>query len=168
MRLSRTDLDEIINQSKEVRAVRRAVCVKMAVSEMPTSQICALLNVSQPCVSKWRTRYEAEGAAALWLGYHGSESYLEPEGREAVLRWIGSQETISIEHVRDYVEEHYGVVYHSKQSYYELRQAAGLRYHKSAKRNPKRDEEQVFERREEIKKKWNNTKRKYSTVKGCC
>lgn len=168
MRLSRTDLDEIINQSHEVRAVRRAVCVKMAVSEMPTSQICALLNVSQPFVSKWRTRYEAEGAAALLLGYHGSESYLEPEGREAVLRWIGSQETISIEHVRDYVEEHYGVVYQSKQSYYELMQAAGLSYHKSEKRNPKRDEEQVFERREEIKKKWNNTKRKYSTVKGCC
>jgi transposase len=168
MRLSRTDLDEIINQSKEVRAVRRALCVKMAVSEMPTSQICALLNVSQPFVSKWRTRYEAEGAAALLLGYHGSESYLEPEGREAVLRWIGSQETISIEHVRDYVEEQYGVVYQSKQSYYELMQAAGLSYHKSEKRNPKRDEEQVFERREEIKKKWNNTKRKYSTVKGCC
>lgn len=168
MRLSRTDLDEIINQSKEVRAVRRALCVKMAVSEMPTSQICALLNVSQPFVSKWRTRYEAEGAAALLLGYHGSESYLEPEGREAVLRWIGSQETIRIEHVRDYVEEQYGVVYQSKQSYYELMQAAGLSYHKSEKRNPKRDEEQVFERREEIKKKWNNTKRKYSTVKGCC
>ena len=45
-----TDLDEIINQSKEVRAVKRALCVKMAVSEMPTSQICELLNVSQPFV----------------------------------------------------------------------------------------------------------------------
>jgi len=155
-----TDLDEIINQSKEVRAVKRALCVKMAVSEMPTSQICELLNVSQPFVSKWRTRYEAEGAAAVLLGYHGSESYLEPDGREAVLSWRGAQETISIEQVRDYLEEQYGVVYQSKQSYYELMQAAGLSYHKSEKRNPKRDEKQVFERREEIKKKWNNTKRK--------
>jgi len=155
-----TDLDEIINQSKEVRAVKRALCVKMAVSEMPTAQICELLNVSQPFVSKWRTRYEAEGAAAVLLGYHGSESYLEPDGREAILSWIGSQETISIEQVRDYLEEQYGVVYQSKQSYYELMQAAGLSYHKSEKRNHKRDEKQVFERREEIKKKWNNTKRK--------
>ena len=96
----------------------------------------------------------------MLLGYHGSESYLEPDGREAILSWIGSQETISIEQVRDYLEEQYGVVYQSKQSYYELMQAAGLSYHKSEKRNPKRDEKQVFERREEIKKKWNNTKRK--------
>ncbi len=31
---------------------------------------------------------------------------------------------------------------------------AGLSYHKSEKVNPKRDEEQVQERREEIKKNW--------------
>jgi putative transposase len=168
MRLARTELDEIINHSKEVRAVRRALCVKLAVSEMPTSQICALLNVSQPFVSKWRTRYEADGAAALVLGYHGSESYLEPEGREAALRWRGSQETISLDHVRDYLEEPYGGVDQSKQAYYEVRQAAGRSYHKSEKRTPQRDEEQGFERREEMKKKWNNTKRKYSTGKGGC
>lgn len=76
-----------------------------------------------------------------------------------MLSWIGAQETISSEQVRDYLEEQYGVVYQSKQSYYELMQAAGLSYHKSEKRNPKRDEKQVFERRAEIKKKWHNTKR---------
>lgn len=154
-----TDLDEIINQSKEVRAVKRALCVKMAVSEMPTAQICERLNVSQPFVSKGRTRYEAEGAAAVLLGYHGSESYLEPEGREAVLSGIGSQETISIEQVRDYLEEQYGVGYQSKQSYYELLHAAGLSSHQSEKRNPKREEKQGFARRAAIKKKWHNTKR---------
>jgi hypothetical protein len=77
-----------------------------------------------------------------------------------VLRWIGAQETISIEQVRDYLEEQDGGVDQSKQSYYEFMQAAGLSDHKSEKRNPKRDEEQGFERREESKKKWNNTKRK--------
>lgn len=128
-----TDLDEIINQSTEVREVRRALCVKMALSEMATSQICEMLNVSQPFVSKWRMKYEAEGREALLLGYHGSASYLKTEQREETLRWIGSQETIRAEEVRDYIEAQYGVVYQSKQSYYELMQAAGMSYHKSEK-----------------------------------
>lgn len=148
-----TDLDKIINQSSEVREVRRALCVKMAMSEMGTSQICEMLNVSQPFVSKWRTRYEAQGAEALRLGYRGSASYLSIAQREEVLGWIDAQETIRVEEVRDYIEKQYGVVYQSKQSYYELMQEAGMSYHKSEKRNPKRDEAQVLERREEIKKK---------------
>lgn len=155
-----TDLDEIINQSTEVREVRRAVCVKMAVSEIPTSQICEVLNVSQPYVSKWRMKYEAAGAEALHLGYPGSASYLNAEQRAEVLRWIGAQETIRVEEVRDYIEERHGVVYQSKQSYYELMQGAGMSHHKSEKKNPKRDEEQVLERREEIKKKWKATRKR--------
>ncbi len=155
-----TDLDETINQSKEVREVRRALCVKMALSDIPTSQICEVLNVSQPFVSKWRMKYEAEGASALLLGYQGSASYLKAEQRAEVLRWIGSQETIKVEEVRDYIQERYGVVYQSKQSLYELLQEAGMSYHKSEKRNPKRDEEQVLEKREEIKKKWSTTRKR--------
>jgi len=62
--------------------------------------------------------------------------------------------------VRDYVEEHFGVVYQSKQSYYDLLQLGGMSYHKSEKRNPKRDEAQVIARREEIKKKWSVTVKK--------
>jgi transposase len=63
-------------------------------------------------------------------------------------------ETITVEAVRDYLEEQYGVVYESKQSYYDLMQAAGMSYHKSEKKNPRRDEGKVLERREEIKKSW--------------
>ncbi len=160
MKLSMQDLDEIINQSNEVREVRRAVCVKMALSEIETSQICEMLNVSQPFVSKWRTTYEADGAPALLLGHRGSNGYLSAEQRQEVLSWIGSQQTIRIEAVRDYIAERYRVVYQAKQSYYELMQAAGLSYHKSEKENPKRDEAQVLERREVIKKKWSNMKKR--------
>lgn len=74
--------------------------------------------------------------------------------REEILRWIGAQETVSVEAVRDYVEERYGVVYHSKQSYYELLDAGGMSYHRSEKHNPKRDEAQILARRAEIKKNW--------------
>ena len=59
--------------------------------------------------------------------------------------------------MRDYIEERYGVVYHSKQSYYELLDAGGMSYQRSNKSNPKRDEAQVLTQREEIKKNWQRT-----------
>ncbi len=153
-------LDEIINESRDAREVKRAVCVKMALNEMPSSQVCAMLNVSPQYVSKWLGIYQAEGAASLLLAHRGSESYLSDEARSQISEWIKEHETISIEAVRDYVAEHFGVVYQSKQSYYDLMVAGGMSYHKSEKRNPKRDEAQVLERREEIKKKWKPTSQK--------
>ncbi len=153
-------LDEIINESKDVREVKRALSVKMALLEVPTVQISQMLNVAESYVRKWRVKYHAEGASSLSLGYQGSESYLTPAHRAEILNWIGTQPTISVEAVRAYIEEHYGVVYQSKQSYYELMQEAGLSYHKSEKRNPKRDEEQVLAQREVIKKKWSATRKK--------
>jgi putative transposase len=69
-----------------------------------------------------------------------------------ILQWIEARETVSVEDLRDYIEAQYGVVYRSKQSYYELLDAGGMSYHRSEKDNPKRDEAQVLTRREEIKK----------------
>jgi transposase len=111
-------------------------------------------------VSKWKGQYEAGGGAVLRLGHRGSDSYLREEERHEILQWIGSQETVSVEAVRDYVEEQYGVVYHSKQSYYDLLAMGGMSYHRSEKKNPKRDEAQVLARREEIKKNWHRTGRR--------
>ena len=50
------------------------------------------------------------------------------------------------------IEARYGIVYQSKQSYYDLLEASGLSYHRTEKGNPNRNEGQVLERREEIKK----------------
>jgi putative transposase len=148
------DLDEIINEARDAREVKRAVSVKMSAQGFSPAQICQILNVSLQYVSKWKGLYEAEGGAALRLGYRGSESYLQKEQRQAILRWIGERETVSVEALRDYIEEQYGVVYRSKQSYYDLLDAGGMSYHRSEKDNPKRDEAQVLARREEIKKNW--------------
>lgn len=145
-------LDEIINESKEVREVKRAVSVKMVRNGMAPADICAILNVSPQYVSKWKVKYEEEGAGGLLLGYRGSESYLSAEQRAEVEHWIQVQETLTVEQVRDYVETEYGVVYQSKQSYYDLLAGGEMSYHKSEKVNPKRNPAQVLERREELKK----------------
>ena len=79
-----------------------------------------------------------------------------------ILQWIGAQETVSVEAVRDYIEAQYGVVYRSKQSYYELLEAGGMSYHRSEKHNSKRSEAQILARREEIKKNWRRGGRRSS------
>ena len=145
-------LDEIINGSAEVREVKRALSVKMVEVGWSPATVSELLNVSEPSISQWKVRYEAAGAAGLLLGYQGSAGYLTAAQREAVVRWLGGQETLSVAGLRDDLETTYGVVYQSKQSYDDLLSAGGMSYHKSEKQNPKHDEAQVQTRREELKK----------------
>ena len=51
-------------------------------------------------------------------------------------------------------------MYKSKQSYYDILEDAGFSWHKSEKVNPKKDEEKVANKREEIKKNWENMNKK--------
>lgn len=160
-----TSLDEIINGSKDVREVKRALSVKMVEQGLPPAKVSALLNVSLPFVSKWKGIYEAEGAVGLLLGYQGGTSYLSDVQRAAVVDWIKGYDTLSVEALRDYLEATYGVAYQSKQSYYDLLEAGGMSYHQSEKVNPKRDEAQVQARREEIKKRWHRIGTPFSEAK---
>jgi len=109
-------IDEIINESRDSREVKRALSVKMVSSGMAPTIISQLLNVSLQYVSKWKTIYEAEGAEALALGYQGRPSYLTEADRTAVIEWIKGQDTLSIDMLRDHLESRYGVVYQGKQS----------------------------------------------------
>jgi putative transposase len=99
------DLDEIINEARDAREVKRAVSVKMSMQGFSPLQIRQVLNVSLQYGSKWKGRYEAEGGEALRLGYRGSESYVEDAQRQAIRQWIGARETVSVEALRDHIEE---------------------------------------------------------------
>ena len=158
-------LDELINESRDVREVKRALSVKMLKNGVSATAVSELLNVSLQYVSKWKVIYDTQGTDGLGVGYQGSEGYLTEQERKAVVGWIKNQETLSVEQVRDYLEVEYGIVYQSKQSYYDLLEAGGMSYHKSQKQNPKRDEEQVQVRREEIKKNWIRIAKPFSAVR---
>lgn len=147
-------LVDLIEETKDARELKRALSVKMVQSGVALAQVGELLQVTPQYVRKWQGRYESGGVEALRMGYRGSESYLSGEQRQAVEEWVGTHDTVSVEEVRDYIEEQYGVVYRSKQSYYELLEAGGMSYHRTEPGNPKHDEVQVVERREEIKKNW--------------
>ena len=62
------DIDEIINEARDAREVKRAVSVKMSAQGFSPAQICQVLNVSLQYVSKWKGLYEAGGGAVLRLG----------------------------------------------------------------------------------------------------
>lgn len=145
-------LDEIINNATDPRETKRALTVKMLQNGLSPQTITSLLNVSEQYVSKWKLKYAQGGAAGLRLAYQGSPSYLTASQRQQVMEWITRHDTLRIEEVRDYVEEHFGVVYRSKQSYYDLLSAGNMSYHRTTPVNPKHDEEQVLAKRAEIKK----------------
>ena len=155
-------LAKLIEETTDVRELKRALSVKLGEEGMATEAIGAVLQVTPRVVRKWRKRYEREGVEGLQVRYRGSESYLSVEQRQEIEEWLGAQETITVEEVRDEIEARYGVVYQSKQSYYDLLEASGLSYHRTEKGNPNRNEAQVLERREEIKKNWHCDGKRFS------
>lgn len=146
-----SSLDNIIDLPANLE-VKRALAVKMILFDFKTEDICALLNVSDAFVSKWKIRFENEGVETLKLNYKGGKGFLTADQRDEILFYLRMQPPYRVEALRDYIEYHYGVVYHSKQSYYDLLDAAGLSWHKTQAANPKRDDTQVLRKREEIKK----------------
>jgi putative transposase len=158
-------LAQLIEETTDVRELKRALSVKLEEEGMATEAIGEVLQVTPRAVRKWCKRYEREGVEGVRVRYRGSESYLSVEQRQAIEDWLGAQETITLEEVRDEIEARYGIVYQSKQSYYDLLDASGLSYHRTEKGNPKRNEAQVLERREEIKKNWHRAGPKLSGEK---
>ena len=158
-------LGKLIEETTDVRELKRAVSVKLSEGGMATEAVGEVLHVTPRAVRAWRKRYEREGVEGLRVRYRGSESYLRVEQRQDIEEWLGARETITLEEVRDEIEARYGIVYQSKQSYYDLLDASGLSYHRTEKDNPKRNEAQVLERREEIKKNWHRAGPRLSRAK---
>jgi putative transposase len=122
-------LAQLIEETTDVRELKRAVSVKLGERGMATEAVSEVLQVTPRAVRKWRKRYEREGVDGLHVRNRGSESYLSVEQRQEMEEWLGARETMTLEEVRDEIEARYGIVYQSKQSYYDLLDASGLSYH---------------------------------------
>lgn len=145
------NLNDIIDKT-EYLELKRAIAVKMFILNFNTKEICHLLNVSDAFVSKWKIIYENKGAGGLKANYHGGQGYLTEDQRYEIVLYLKNRPHYSVEELRDYIEHYYGVVYASKQSYYDLLKEAGLSWHQSQAVNQKGDPLQVEQTREEIKK----------------
>lgn len=147
------ELEEFLQQTKDIREYKRGQAVKLDLVGYPRKFTAEALSVGVNFVSKWRLQYNRHGATGLRLSYKGSKGYLTQEEKQQVLDWLSKQSPyVSRETLEAYLETTLGVSYSSTRSYYDLLEQAGLSYKKRQAVNPAKDEQQVLQKREELKK----------------
>lgn len=143
-------LTKFIQSNPDARELKRALAVKMALAGEPYDDITHLLGLHKSSISTWKRRFVAQGLEGIRLGYQGSKGYLTLEQKAEVTTWLHTREYWNLDELVSYLDEHYGIIYQSKQSYYDLLTAAGISWKKSQKINPRFDAELVNNKREEI------------------
>jgi putative transposase len=84
-------LAQMIEETRDVRELKRALSVKLGEGGMVTEAIGEVLQLTPRSVRKWRRRYEREGVEALRVRYRGSESYRSVEQRQEMEDWLGAR-----------------------------------------------------------------------------
>lgn len=134
-----TTLSDIM-ATGDPREIRRASAVNFYLCGVEREKISKGLFVSIAFVDKWTGRYFREGVDSLLLQYKGGQGYLTEEEHHEIINHLKKKKNITLDYIIEYVELEYGVVYKSRQSYYELLHEARYSWKKSEKENPKRDE----------------------------
>jgi putative transposase len=122
--------------------------------------IAAILDVSMGALSTWKQAYEREGLSGFRPQHKGRKSYLSAEDREAVLQWLQQKDIWELSALEYHLAHHYEVIYESKQSYYDLFEAAGICWKKTSKVNPKVDAEEVAAKKPKFSASWRTTARR--------
>lgn len=144
------DLSAFLAEKRDSREYRRALAVKLALQGYLYETICDMLDVTPGFVSQAKRAYETQGTAGLTLKYQGAQPYLSASERQAVIEWLKKQQEWSVERLSDYIETTYGVLFQSRQSYYQLLADAGITYKQAQRANPKRDEERVAAKKKKL------------------
>lgn len=151
------ELKSFIRTERDARQMKKALAVKLIYQDYGYEAITVLLDVSLGALSKWKQAYERKGLAGLRPQHKGRQSYLTPLEREAVLQWLQSKAIWALSELEVHLAETYDVVYESKQSYYDLFEAAGLSWKKTSKVNPKADAQAVATKKPKSNGYWHAT-----------
>ncbi len=108
-----TELDNFI---ADYRECKRAVAVKLDLQGHSSAFIEELLQVSASFIRKWRIQYRKYGIDRLYLQYQGSRSYLSPQEHVEVIDFLSTKDSYRLDELREYVEEHYDVIYSDPKS----------------------------------------------------
>jgi putative transposase len=144
------ELENFLASNPDPRELKRAVAVRMLMEGICRETIQTILGVSSPFISKWKINYALQGIEGLRLKHQGSQGQLKPEEREEIIQWLTNQNYWDLSALENYIAERYQIEFQSKTSYYQLFKSAGISWKKSQKKNPKRDEELVKKKHEEI------------------
>jgi putative transposase len=141
-----SSLESFIKSDIDARELKRAVAVKMAIEGHPHKLISQLLGVGKDFVGDWKKNFKANGIEGIKLGYKGSKKYLTPEQTVEISEWLRNRQYWHLDELINHLDNQYGIVYKSKQSYYDLFDLANISWKKSQKINPKFDETLVKKR----------------------
>lgn len=144
------DLTAFLAEKRDSREYRRALAVKLALQGYLYEAISDMLDVTPGFVSQAKQAYQIQGTAGLTLKYQGSQSYLSASQRQAVIEWLKKEQEWSVERLHAHIETTYGVVFQSRQSYYQLLADAGITYKQAQRANPKRDEQRVAAKKKKL------------------
>lgn len=137
------ELESFIQSNPDPRELKRAIAVRMSFKGYKHRQIQESLSVSSGFISKWTQIFAMKGLSALKLAHKGSAGYLTKEQHSAIIDWLQKKNYWNLEELKAHLEDEYGVVFKSQQSYYDIFSEAGLSWKKTQKCNPKTDLELV-------------------------
>jgi len=144
------ELENFIASNPDPRELKRAASIRMLIEGVRRETIQKILGVSSPFISKWKINYALHGIEGLRLNHHGSRGQLKPEERAEIIQWLTNKNHGNLSELSNHIAERYQIEFQSKTSYYQLLKSAGISWKKSQKKNPKRDEELVKKKHQEI------------------
>lgn len=151
------ELSQFIQQNPDPRELKRVLAVQMVLQDYRHREIQSILQVWSGFISKWTQAYKQQGLKGLRLRHKNSVGYLEVEQQQAVLEWLKQKNYWDLQELQAHIDQHYGVIFQSSQSYYKLFYKAGIRWKKTRQKaeesfpcfiaaqkcNPKKDPELV-------------------------
>ena len=140
-------LQEFIALRPDAREVRKALAVKLVYQGYLYEEIQTILDVSLGSIAGWKKAYELQGIDGLRLNHQGRKSYLSSEQKDEVLSWLQTKNCWELGELEYKLAFEHDVVYESKQSYYDLFDAAGISWKKTTSLNPKADPNAVAEKK---------------------
>ena len=156
------DLQGFISKQRDGRQLKKALAVKLLYQGHTYESVVSILDVSMGSVAGWKQAYEASGLLGLMPQHKGRKGYLEAAERAAVLDWLKQKSIWTLGELEYHLAEGYDVTYESKQSYYDLFEAAGLSWKKTSKANPKADAKAVAVKKQTSSGFWHATRQRLS------
>jgi putative transposase len=89
-------LQSFIQSNPRPQELKRALAVQMIEKGHRYRQIQDILQVSLGFITSSKQRYQAQGIAGLKVNDWGTQGYLNPEQKAAVLSWMAHKEVWSI------------------------------------------------------------------------
>lgn len=143
-------LENFIKNSKEQREIKRATAVKMLLCGYKHEEIMPILGVSSGFISTYKKAFFKIGIEGLKLAHKGSIGFLNYLQRVEIIEWLQTKDRWTFNELEYHIASKYGVTFSSKQSYYDLFDAASISWKKTQANNPKHDPELVASKKKEI------------------